>query len=77
VAWFVFGDVVYFNQSVSGTFVSRTILNATWVIGLWMVALAATAVNRRRSGALRRKRRSTRPQLGVGLVGLDLLSRFW
>jgi len=56
VAWFVFGDVVYFNQSVSGTFVSRTILNATWVIGLWMVALAATAVNRRRSGALRRKR---------------------
>jgi diguanylate cyclase (GGDEF)-like protein len=56
VAWFVFGDVMYFSQSVNGTFVSRTLLNATWVIGLWLVALAATAVDRRRSGALRRKR---------------------
>ena len=55
VAWFVFGDVVYFSQSVDGTYVSRTFLNATWVIGLWLVALAATAVDRRRSGALRRK----------------------
>jgi len=56
VGWFVFGDVVYFSQSVNGTFVSRTLLDATWVIGLWLIALAATAVNRRRSGALRRKR---------------------
>jgi len=56
--------VVYFNQSVSGTFVSRTILNATWVIGLWMVALAATAVNRRRSGPCDASVRSTTTSAG-------------
>jgi diguanylate cyclase (GGDEF)-like protein len=56
VAWFVFGDVVYFGQGSSGTFVSRTFLNATWVIGLWLAGLAATTVDRRRSGALRRSR---------------------
>lgn len=60
VAWFVFGDVVYFSQSTNGTFVSRTLLNATWVIGLWLAGLAATAVDRRRSGALRRKRPAER-----------------
>ena len=56
VAWFVFGDIVYFNQVSSGTYVPRTFLDATWVIGLWLAGLAATAVDRRRSGALRRKR---------------------
>lgn len=60
VAWFVFGDVVYFGQGSTGTYVSRTFLNATWVMGLWLVALAATAVDRRRSGALRRGRPSSR-----------------
>jgi GGDEF domain-containing protein len=60
VAWFVFGDVVYFSQSVSGTYVSRTFLDVTWVIGLWLAGLAATAVDRRRSGALRRKRPADR-----------------
>lgn len=58
VAWFVFGDVVYFNQATSGNFVSRTFLNATWLVGLWFAGLAATAVDRRRSGALRRSRPS-------------------
>lgn len=60
VAWFVFGDVVYFGQGSTGTYVSRTFLNATWVIGLWLAGLAATAVDRRRSGALRRSRPSDR-----------------
>jgi diguanylate cyclase (GGDEF)-like protein len=54
VAWFVFGDIVYFGQGSSGAYVSRTFLNATWLVGLWLTGLAATAVDRRRSGALRR-----------------------
>ncbi len=58
VAWFVFGDVVYFNQASSGNYVSRTFLNVTWLIGLWLAGLAATAVDRRRSGALPRSRPS-------------------
>ncbi len=56
VGWSVFGDLVYFDQGSAGTYVSRTFLNVTWVIGLWLAALAATAVDRRRSGALRRSR---------------------
>ena len=54
VAWFVFGDIVYFGQATTGNYVSRTFLNVTWVIGLWLAELAATAVDRRRSGALQR-----------------------
>jgi len=76
VAWFVFGDVVYFNQSVSGTFVSRTILNATWVIGLWMVALAATAVNAAVRGPATQA--SARHDLSWALVWSPRsVSRFW
>lgn len=56
VAWLVFGDVVYFGQATTGNYVSRTFLNVTWVMGLWLAELAATAVDRRRSGALQRNR---------------------
>jgi len=56
VAWFVFGDIVYFNQVSAGTYVPRTFLDATWVIGLWLAGLAATSVDERRSGALRQSR---------------------
>lgn len=68
VGWSVFGDLVYFNQSSAGTYVSRTFLNVTWVIGLWLVALAATAVDRRRSGALRRRRPGERGVAWAPLV---------
>lgn len=72
VAWFVFGDIVYFSQATNGTYVSRTFLDATWVIGLWLAALAATAVSRRRSGALRRirpgERRTSWAPVGAAFV---------
>lgn len=53
VLWFVFGDIVYLDQGASGTFVSRSFLESTWVVGLWLTGLAASAVDRRRSGTLR------------------------
>lgn len=74
VAWFVFGDVVYFDQATSGNYVSRTFLNATWLIGLWLAGLAATAVDRRRSGALRRSQptdgRATWAPVAAGAIFL-------
>lgn len=80
VAWFVFGDVVYFGQSTTGTYVSRTFLNVTWVMGLWLVQLAATSVSRRRSGALQRNRptdhRSTWAPVASGFVFLAVIANF-
>lgn len=77
VAWFVLGDVIYLNQSVAGTYVGGTPLDATWIIGLFFVGLAASARDRRRSGGPRSPVSSpagiTVVPVAFGLVSLAVL----
>jgi diguanylate cyclase len=53
VFWYVVGDVINLNQSAAGTYVGGTPLDATWVIGLFLIGLAASVRDRRRSRAPR------------------------
>ena len=50
-AFFVVGDVIYLNQQVAGTYRPGTLLDATWVIALWMLGVAAGVPEDRRSAA--------------------------
>ncbi len=78
VAWFVLGDVIYLNRSVAGTYVAGTPLDATWIIGLFFVGLAASARDRRRSGGPRSPVSSpagiTVVPVAFGLVSLAVLA---
>jgi diguanylate cyclase (GGDEF)-like protein len=65
VAWFVLGDVIYLNRTVAGTYVGGTLLDETWIIGLFLVGLAASVRDRRRS---RRPRESVSPLAGITVV---------
>ena len=38
---FVIGDVIYLNEQAAGTYVQGTLLDASWVIGIWLMGLAA------------------------------------
>jgi diguanylate cyclase (GGDEF)-like protein len=44
---FVIGDVVYLNEVAANTYVQGTILDSTWVIGMWLMGVAAWARDRR------------------------------
>ena len=46
---FVVGDVIYLNQQVSGTYRPGTLLDCSWVVALWLIGLAASAPEERRS----------------------------
>jgi diguanylate cyclase (GGDEF)-like protein len=50
-AFFVVGDVIYLNQQVAQTYRPGTLLDATWVIALWLIGLAASAPEDRRRSA--------------------------
>ena len=50
---FVIGDVVYLNQSAAGTYSSGTPLELTWIIGVFLLGLAAWAREERRSPSRR------------------------
>jgi diguanylate cyclase (GGDEF)-like protein len=41
VAWFLYGDVVYLNQVATNSYVPDTLLDGTWLIGFWVMAIAA------------------------------------
>ena len=45
---FVVGDIIYLNQQAAGTYVQGTLLDATWVIGIWLMALASWPLEDRR-----------------------------
>jgi hypothetical protein len=49
--FFVVGDVVYLNQHVAGTYRPGTLLDATWVVALWLIGLAASAPDDRRDAS--------------------------
>jgi diguanylate cyclase (GGDEF)-like protein len=38
---FVIGDVVYLNQVAANTYVQGTVIDSTWVIGMWLMGVAA------------------------------------
>jgi diguanylate cyclase (GGDEF)-like protein len=50
-ALFDVGDVIYLNERVAGTYHRGTLLDATWVVALWLVGLAASAPEERRRAA--------------------------
>jgi diguanylate cyclase (GGDEF)-like protein len=41
VTAFIVGDVIYLNQVAANTYVQGTLLDASWVIGIWLMGLAA------------------------------------
>jgi diguanylate cyclase (GGDEF)-like protein len=53
VAWFVVGDVITLNRVADNTYISGTLLDATWPIGLFFIGLAASLRDRRRSAGPR------------------------
>jgi len=65
VAWFVVGDAICSAQSTASTHVRRTPLDATVVIGIFFVGLAAW---RREERRLRSRRATVAAPRGIGLV---------
>lgn len=41
IAWFLVGDVIDLNQVANNTYVPDTLLDGTWLVGIWFLALAA------------------------------------
>jgi diguanylate cyclase (GGDEF)-like protein len=52
---FVVGDVVYLNQSAADTYSSGTPLELTWIVGVFLLGLAAWAREDRRSASRRHR----------------------
>jgi hypothetical protein len=65
VLWFVVGDIIYLNQSAAHTYVQGRPLDGTWVIGVWLMGIAAWGREDRRS--LPRSQPSVAPS-GIALV---------
>ena len=41
IGWFLVGDIVYLNQISNNTYAPDSVLDATWLIGIWLMAVAA------------------------------------
>jgi diguanylate cyclase (GGDEF)-like protein len=41
IVWFLVGDVIFLNQIASNTYAPDTLLDATWLVGIWLMAVAA------------------------------------
>ena len=78
VAWFVVGDVVTMNQVAANTYVPGTPLDVTWPIGIFLMGLAASVRERRRSRGARASVSSpaglTAVPVVFGLVSLGVLA---
>ena len=48
MAAFAGGDVVYLNQVAADTYVQGTLLDSTWVVGIWLMCLASSVREDRR-----------------------------
>ena len=53
VLCWVIGDVIYLKQQAAGTYVQSTILDCTWPFGVFLMGLASSTNDRRRSRDLR------------------------
>jgi diguanylate cyclase (GGDEF)-like protein len=49
IVWFLVGDVIDLNQVAAHTYVPDTLLDGTWLLGIWLVALAAWPSPERRA----------------------------
>lgn len=41
MGWFLFGDVLYLNLDATHSYVPDSLLDGTWLIGIWLLAVAA------------------------------------
>jgi diguanylate cyclase len=73
IAWFVFGDIVYLNQTAANTYVPGTPLEATWAIGIFLIGVAAWAPSERRDQALVDRRTRARPGADIAPTGIGLV----
>jgi diguanylate cyclase (GGDEF)-like protein len=65
--WFVVGDVIFLNQSAANSYVQGTPLDETWILGIFLMGLAAGMRDDRRSRA---RQRPVESSTGVELVPL-------
>jgi diguanylate cyclase (GGDEF)-like protein len=79
VAFSVLGSVIFLNQSADGTYVAGTLVGETWLMSFFIIGMAATMRDRRRSGGARE---SHGPPAGIvvvpvvfGVVSLAVLAR--
>jgi diguanylate cyclase (GGDEF)-like protein len=49
IVWFLLGDVIDLNQVAAGTYVPDTLLDGTWLLGIWLLALSAWSSPERRT----------------------------
>ena len=73
IASFVYGDVVYLNQTAAGRYVGGTPLEATWVIGIFLMGVAAWAPNERRREPVPERRAHSRSVSRIAPGGLGLI----
>jgi diguanylate cyclase (GGDEF)-like protein len=80
VLWFVVGDVIYLREVNDTTYVTGTFLDATWVIGFWLMGIAASVPPRRGSRTRRHVAKSAAGSRGLitvpvasGLVSLGVI----
>jgi diguanylate cyclase (GGDEF)-like protein len=49
IVWFLVGDVIDMNQVAKNTYVPDTLLDATWLLGIWLLAVSAWFIPNRRT----------------------------
>jgi len=49
IGWFLVGDIIYLNQIASNSYAPDTVLDGTWLIGIWLMAVAAWPSPNRRA----------------------------
>jgi diguanylate cyclase (GGDEF)-like protein len=81
VLCWVIGDVIYLKQQAAGTYVQSTILDCTWPFGVFLMGLAASTDDRRRSRDLRAAESATYDitlmPVGAGLLSIVVLAFFF
>ena len=80
MCWVV-GDVIYLKQQAAGTYVQSTILDCTWPVGVFLMGLAASTNDRRRSRDLRAAESATYDitlmPVGAGLLSIVVIAFFF
>jgi diguanylate cyclase len=71
VFWFVVGDVIYLRLVNNGTYTTGTFLDATWVIGFWLMGVAASVRPGRKSMS---HRSADLAVVSRGLIAVPVLS---
>jgi diguanylate cyclase (GGDEF)-like protein len=79
IGWFLVGDIIYLNQIASNSYAPDTVLDGTWLIGIWLMAVAAWPSPDRRAVAKIEEAVAPKGILLIptvcGLVSLAVLGR--